>query len=249
VSEIIEVRGLSNAEFYDRFAAPGRIGLVGGAALIDRVIAKAQRHLDAERNWSRWSHAFLLQGRRADGQHWVVESDLDIHKKHIRLGVQENRLSKFHDEAAYSTVAVLDLGLDESAGNRVLAEALELTANHTRYSIRELVGTLLALRHPERRASANRLARDRCLFCSAFVQQVFRRAGVDLFPGLDAKLTTPEDLWRSPVTRTAWILEREVARPVGERVGARLRRVAARVRLRRRGIRRRLKRGRKVGAV
>ena len=110
MSEIIEVQGLGNAEFCDRYAAPGRVGLVGGVTLVDRVIARAQRRLDEEEHWSRWSHAFLLQGRRPDGQHWVVESDLDIHRRHIRLGVQENRLSKFHDEAAYSTVALLESG-------------------------------------------------------------------------------------------------------------------------------------------
>ncbi len=33
-------------------------------------------------------HAFLFQGARHDGHHWVIESDLQINRKHIKLGVQ-----------------------------------------------------------------------------------------------------------------------------------------------------------------
>ena len=65
---IIRVNGLSNREFLERYARPGCIGLSGGTSLIDKAICRAQRHLDAEENWGAWSHAFLFQGRRADGE-------------------------------------------------------------------------------------------------------------------------------------------------------------------------------------
>jgi len=94
MNEIITVTGLSNPEFLEAYAQPGRVGLSGGVTLIDKAIARAERHLDAERRWSLWSHSFLFQGRRPDGQHWVIESDLQINRRHIRLGVQENRITK-----------------------------------------------------------------------------------------------------------------------------------------------------------
>ena len=120
--EVIHVEGLTNAEFFEQHAAPGRIGLIGGPELINRMIGRAQRHLDDDRTWSYWSHAFLFQGRRADGHHWVIESDLDIHRKHIRLGVQENRIDKYGDEKDWPNVAVLDFGLSEKEARKVVVE-------------------------------------------------------------------------------------------------------------------------------
>ena len=90
---IVRVTGLSNREFLELHARPGRIGLSGGITLIDKVICRAQRHLDADERWGSWSHAFFFQGLRADGHHWVIESDLQFHRKHIHLGVQENRIA------------------------------------------------------------------------------------------------------------------------------------------------------------
>jgi hypothetical protein len=204
----ITVTGLSNAEFLEQFALPGRVGLAGGPTLIDRAIGRAQRHIDDDKIWSRWGHAFLFQGRRHDNCHWVIESDLEIHRKHIRLGVQENRLEKFHNQAMFGSLAVLDFGLSEEQTSLLLGRALELVAARTRYSLRELIGTLVALRHPSLRGRANPLARPHSYYCSAFVHHLFRSSGVDLAPGLDEKHTTPEDLWRSLAPHTAYVLER-----------------------------------------
>ncbi|HYV28478.1 MAG TPA: hypothetical protein VFA77_13155, partial [Candidatus Eisenbacteria bacterium] len=88
---------------------------------------------------------------------------------------------------------------------------LELVASRVRYSLRELVGTLIALRHPELRERENKLARDSSFYCSAFVQHLFRKSGIDLAPGLDAKNTTPEDISRTPVPHTTYLLQRAVA--------------------------------------
>src|SRR5258708_4985800 len=133
---IVRIEGLSNREFLERYARPGCIGLSGGTSLIDKAICRAQRHLDAEENWGMWSHAFLFQGRRADGHHWVIESDLQVHRKHIQLGVQENRISKYHDESLYTTLAVLDFGLSEAQGASLLNEGLELVSPRARYFLR-----------------------------------------------------------------------------------------------------------------
>src|SRR4051794_23219041 len=94
ISEVIEIKDMTNEEFLRKYAAAGRLGLAGGATLIDKMIARAQRHVDDEKRWGQWSHAFFFQGVRADGEQWVIESDLDVHRKHVKLGVQENRVSK-----------------------------------------------------------------------------------------------------------------------------------------------------------
>ena len=145
------VTGLSNQEFLERYAHPGRIGLSGGVTLIDKAISRAQRHLDPNEKWGTWSHAFLFQGQRLDGHHWVLESDLQVHHKHIQLGVQENRVTKYFDQGLYTTLAVLDFRLTEVHVSCLLREGLELVANRARYSLRELVGTLIALRRQELR--------------------------------------------------------------------------------------------------
>jgi hypothetical protein len=203
------VTGLSNEEFLARYAAPGRIGLSGGFTWIDKAICRAQRHLDQAKKWGSWSHAFIFQGARLDGQHWVIESDMQIHRKHIQFGVQENRISKYYDERLYSNVAVIDLGLSETVVTNILREGLELVANRARYSLRELFGTLLALKHPGLRGRDNLLAREKCMYCSALVQFLFRKAGLDLAPGVDGKNTTPEDIARTAIPHTMYLLQRQ----------------------------------------
>jgi hypothetical protein len=205
----VTLTGLSNQEFLERYAQAGRIGLCNGATLIDKAICRAQRRLDRDDEWGAWSHVFLFQGRRADGHHWVIESDLQIHRKHIQFGVQENRISKYFDERLYDSLAVLDFSLSAEQIAELLREAIDLAANRARYSLRELVGTLFALRHAELRNRENLLAREKSMYCSAFVQWVFRKAGLDLAPGLDFKNTTPKDIARTSLPHATYWLKRE----------------------------------------
>jgi len=229
------VNGLSNREFLERFARPGCVGLSGGVTVVDQAICRAERHLDPRHRWGLWSHAFVFQGRRADGHHWVIESDLQLRRKHIQLGVQENRIGKYFDEQLFSNLAVLDFQLSAEQVTTVLAEGLEMVSSRTQYSLRELVGTLLALKQPGLRGRENLLARECSLFCSAFVQRLFRRAGLDLTPGVDEKHTTPEDISRTRVPHTMYLLQRTAPRSRLEALGKRVRReVGARVRLLRR---------------
>ena len=94
-SQTVLVTDLSNQQFLERYACAGRIGLSGGLTLVDMAICRAERHLYDRKQWGSWSHAFVFQGKRQDGHQWVIESDLQIHHKHIQLGVQENRVSKY----------------------------------------------------------------------------------------------------------------------------------------------------------
>jgi hypothetical protein len=224
-NQTVAVSGLSNREFLERYAQAGRVGLCNGETLVDRAICRAQRHLDREEAWGSWSHAFLFEGQRIDGHHWVVESDLQIHRKHVQLGVQENRIAKYFDEDLYCSLAVLDFGLGAEQVSTLLREALGLAADRTRYSLRELAGTLLALRHAQLRNRRNLLARESSMYCSAFVQWVFRKIDLDLAPGVDFKNTTPEDIARTVLPHTTYLLRRDPAPP---------KRLSAKLKLRRR---------------
>src|SRR5215475_7266690 len=208
-NETVVLTELSNREFLQRYARPGHIGLSGGVTLIDKAICRAARHVHGKKKWGAWSHAFLFEGERHDGHHWVIESDLQFHRRHISLGVQENRVSKYFDEKLYSTLAVLDFGLTEAHTSCLLREGLELVATRARYSLRELLGTLIALRRPELRGRDNLLARERSMYCSAFVQHLFRKAGFELAPGVVGKNTTPEDIAQTSVPHVTYLLTRE----------------------------------------
>jgi hypothetical protein len=204
--------------------------LCGGATPVDLAIRRAQRHVDGAGRWSNWSHAFLFEGVRADGHHWVIESDLQFHRRHIQLGVQENRVTKYFDEKTFPNLAVLEFGLDAAQVAALLREGLERVADHERYSLRELVGTLIALRHPGLRGRENVLARERSTYCSAFVRRLFQKAGLDLAPGVGDKNTTPEDIARTPVPHVTWLLQRQVAAGKAAGLRARLKnRVQARI--------------------
>ena len=234
--QTVVVTGLSNREFLELYAQPGRVGLSGGITLIDKAICRAERHLDEHEQWGAWSHAFLFQGQRPDGHHWVIESDLQIHRKHIQLGVQENRVAKYYDEKFYTSLAVLDFGLAEAQITCLLREGLELVANRARYSLRELFGTLIALHRPDLRSRQNLLARESSLYCSALVKHLFRQAGLDLAPGVDLKNTTPEDIARTAFPHVTYLLQRQAAPSKLKELKTRLRRrVGARIRQMKRG--------------
>jgi hypothetical protein len=224
--ETIHIEGITNQEFFERHAAPGRIGLVGGSELINRMIGRAQRHQIEGKVWSNWTHAFLFQGRRADGHNWVIESDLDIRKKHIRLGVQENRISKYFNDEDYPAVAVIDLGLSETQQQALFGHALELVATGARYSLREIIGTTWALRHPAWRPKENLLAREQAFYCSAFVRHVFGRMGVELVAGIAEKNTTPHDIANLAPEHKKWLM---VRRQMAGKVRSLVRRVRARL--------------------
>jgi hypothetical protein len=232
-NETIVIHDLSNKEFLDRFARAGRIGLSTGSSFPDRVIARAQRHLNVQGQWGTWTHAFIFEGTRVDGNHWVVESDLVCHEKHVQLGVQENRLDRYYDEKLYPSVAVLDFGLSQEQTLNLVRESLDLVARRTRYSLRELVGIFLAMKNPVLRKKENVLAQDESFFCSAFVAHLLRKVGLNVVPGLTAKNTAPDDLARSPLPHTTYLLERspaerrvvKVGKAIAEKVSAKMNRI------------------------
>ena len=76
----------SNADFLHAHAAPARIGLAGGSALIDRGIRKAQRLITADAADSAWSHAFLFGEQRSDGLVGLA-AHLGVIFEHVVVGI------------------------------------------------------------------------------------------------------------------------------------------------------------------
>ena len=210
-----------NEAFLLKHAAPGRIGLCTGNEWISKLIRKAQAPLTADGHRSLWSHAFLFGEKRSDGHWWVIESDLDLRSRQMRLGVQENRLSRYRDAEAFPNVAVLDFGLAPEQTQRVMTAALDLLSGLHHYSLSELVGTMFAMHSRRLRQRDNLLAKEGALYCSAMVQHCYAAAGVDLLPGVTGKNVSPHDIAASPLPHVAHRLIRDLG-------VSRLRRIAGR---------------------
>jgi hypothetical protein len=204
-SSIAEVASPSNVAFFDQYAKAGMVGLVGGARGVDATIRKAQRKLVPDGSWSDFSHAFVVVGAREDGHVWCLESDIELLRERVRIGVQENRVEKYADAASYPRVAVLDFGLTAAQTKKVLGVGLDLLARRTQYSLREILGAYWSLRKPSRRRDENALAQERAMFCSAFVQHLFLEVGIDFAPDVATKLTLPHDIAMTPVPHRAWV--------------------------------------------
>ncbi len=199
----------SNEAFLLKYAAPGRIGLCAGGDGISKLIRKAQAPLTEHGHRSLWSHAFLIGERRLDGHWWVIESDLDLRYKHVRLGVQENRIDRYFDAEAFPNIAVLDFGLDAQQTQRTMAAALDLLAGQSHYSISELAGTALAMHSSRLRRRKNLLGKDGAVFCSALVQHCYAAADVHFHPGVECKNIAPHDIDESPLPHASHRLIRD----------------------------------------
>lgn len=206
---------ISNREFLETHVGSARVGLCGGTEFINKAIRKLQWQVTADGRRSPWSHAFMFSERRSDGEFWVLESDLDFRHKQIRLGVQENRMSKYYDEAEYPNLAIIDFGLTSGQTRAVLTEGLNLLSGLSTYSLSELLGTLISLNSTRLRSKENLLAREGALYCSALVQHCFDAINLDLKPDVETKNITPHDLFQTPQPHTAYHLIRE--QPKGPR--------------------------------
>lgn len=188
-----------NAAFIEKHAGPGRIGLCGGRDWINKLIRKAQSPLTHDGHRSLWSHAFLFSERRIDGQWWVIESDLDMRYKQIRLGVQENRVERYYDAEAFPNIAILDFGLDEAQIRKIQIAGLDLLSGLSSYSISELFGTLMAMHSSRLRKRSNLMAKEGALYCSALVQHCYAAANLEFLPGVPGKNIAPHDIDESPL--------------------------------------------------
>lgn len=201
---VLQHRDLSNAEFFKRYGAAGRVGLVGGSSALDRGIRHAQRLLDPQRKPSLWSHVFVFQGERHDDRLWLMESDFDFTQGRLRSGAQENRIDKYANEKEYPNAAVLDFGLPAEDVRKLLSAGLEFISKRTPYA---LTGTLKTYWAMVQKALDGEKERDE-IFCSAFVRTLYKHVGLDLAPGVAVRHTTPEHVARSVPPHTRHLLLR-----------------------------------------
>lgn len=194
-----------NVEFLAKHARPGAIGLVGGALPIDRAIRYVQKGLTSTGEPSRWSHALVFEGKRVDGQTWVIESDLDVRKGFARFGVQENRIDKYESAKHYPNVAVLDFGLTPKEAQTVLTLALDFVSQGTRYAIGGIFKTYAAIL---RKQFWKQKEKD-STFCSSFVRTLYHAVQRDLSPGVAIRHTTIEHLSQTELPHKRYELVRE----------------------------------------
>lgn len=194
-----------NVEFLAKYARPGAIGLVGGALPIDRAIRYVQKGLTGTGEPSRWSHALVFEGKRVDGQTWVIESDLDVRKGFARFGVQENRIDKYESAKHYPNVAVLDFGLTPKEAQTVLTLALDFVSQGTRYAIGGIFKTYAAIL---RKQFWKQKEKD-STFCSSFVRTLYHAVQRDLSPGVAIRHTTIEHLSQTELPHKRYELVRE----------------------------------------
>ncbi len=208
-----QVLSISNDAFFAAYAKPGCVGLVGGSDTINRLIRRAQRRQTKDKNSSRYSHAFLCGPIREDGRLWLLESDLDMHRERIQLGVQENRIDKYSDDDAFPYVAILDFGLTAQQFREMYATGLQLVAGRVQYSLREIAALFLKLKTSAPRAKPNRLAQDNAFFCSALVQHLYLHIGIDFDRTVDTKLTSLEDIVQTKVPNRRYVNEAASRKP------------------------------------
>jgi hypothetical protein len=202
----IEIKNLSSQQFINQYAKPGCIGLVGGSAFIDESIKKMQKNITKTGKNSLWSHAFIFNEVRQDDNMWVVESDLEFHKKQIKLGVQENRASKYFNKKEYPNLAILNFNLTPIQQKQIIGNALNLVADKAQYSIREIFGVLISILKNSERNTENNLAQNNSFFCSAMVQHCYLAAGLNLNPTITTKQLTPQDIAKSALAHTFYQL-------------------------------------------
>ena len=152
----------------------------------------------------------MFSEQRIDGHWWVLESDLDLRYRQIRLGVQENRAERYFDAEAFPNLAILDFGLDAQQTRQVQVAALDLLSGLSSYSLRELAGTLLAMHSSRLRGRSNLLAQEGALYCSAMVQHCYAAAGIEFLPGVHGKNVAPHDIDESPLPHASHRLVRDL---------------------------------------
>lgn len=199
-----------NAELIRKHAAPGRVALCGGRDWINKAIRKAQAPLTGDGHRSLWSHAFLFSEQRIDGHWWVLESDLDLRYRQIRLGVQENRADRYFDDELFPNLAILDFGLSPDQIRQTQIAGLDLLAGLSSYSLSELVGTVFAMHSTRLRRRDNLLAKEGALYCSAMVQHCYAAAGIEFIPGVHGKNIAPQDLYDSVLPHQTHSLIRDL---------------------------------------
>ncbi len=205
---IQEITGISRPEFWSRYAKKGAVGLVGGTLWIHRAICEAQALVTPDHRPSLWAHAFVLTGRRPDGFDWLAESDLVVEPFRLRIinGAQQSRIDKYYKTDKARDCAVLDFGLSDRQADLIVARALDMVSKGILYPVSGLFGTLLAYLSGTEKWRNHWNTRN-ALYCSAFVQEAYLAAGIDLATKVATTNTGPEHLWQTTAPHHAYLLK------------------------------------------
>jgi hypothetical protein len=176
-----EIVGISREEFWKRYAKKGAVGLVGGTSWIHRAICEAQVLVTPDKKPSLWAHAFLFTDRRPDNCYYGTENALHC--------------------------AVLDFGLSDPDADKVLRKALEMISQKIMYPISGLFGTFFAYLFGTEKWR-NLWNTRGALYCSAFVQEAYLAAEIDLARDVATTNTGPEHLWQTKVPHKTYFLKR-----------------------------------------
>jgi hypothetical protein len=199
---------MTNEQFFDTYAKSAAVCLVGGTAFIDKTIKKVQKKITPDQKHSLFSHAFLLSEKRSDDKWWLIESDLEFHRKQIKIGVQENRVEKYYDETLFPNIAILDFNLSKAMQKAVLAEGLNMVAGRANYSMREIFGVLLSFTQTERK-NENKFSQENSFICSSLVQHCYNSANICFNPLVSLKHMTPQDIYTTKCVHTVHKIIRE----------------------------------------
>lgn len=204
-----EITGISTEEFWQRYAKKGAVGLVGGTFWIHKAICEAQALITPDGKPSLWAHAFIFTGRRPDGFDWLAESDLVVEPHRLRIvnGAQESRIDKYYGTKKALHCAVLDLGLSDPDVDKVVRKARDMISQKILYPVSGLFGTFLAYILSTEKWR-NLWNTRNALYCSAFVQEAYLAAGIDLAPDVATTHTGPDHLWQTRVPHTTYLLKR-----------------------------------------
>ena len=204
---IEEIAGISREEFWKRYSRKGAVGLVGGTSCIHRAICEAQALITPDKKPSLWAHAFLFTGRRPDGSDWLAESDITVELLRMRIinGAQENGIGKYYETEKALNCAVLDFGLSDPDADKAVQKALDMVVQKIKYPISGLFGTFFA--YLFRTEKWRNLWNTRnALYCSAFVQEAYLAAGIDLAGDVATTNTSPEHLWQTKVPHKTYVM-------------------------------------------
>jgi hypothetical protein len=173
-----------------RYAKPGDIVLTGGSGFLSKLIKYAQRGLTIGLGPSRWSHVLIYVDSDIIAESTIDTEPFRTTKKRLDNGVQYNYLKCYKDT---KDGMLLHFDLTETERIKLLAKADAMIACGYRYSILGLFGSLLAY-YIFPWMKSNPLGLRRSLYCSAFVQEVYKSIDIDFDPKRTSRNTSPESI-------------------------------------------------------
>jgi hypothetical protein len=192
-------------EFFTKHYAPGRVGLIGSANPLYKIIREGQMPLTKDNRPSKYNHAFLLGSKRDDGRGdggvYIFESDLhvSIHDWEMKNGIMESRITKWcMDDLEFAAVLGMDLAKEDAEA--ILRNALWFAYDdeHLRYPVTELFGTLWAM-GTRKMQQVNVFYSKHAVQCATYVRLCYQSIGRDFIKsGTHPSNTTPEEISQSP---------------------------------------------------